>query len=125
MTLPRVRMELTQWSEKAHELCILDTTVHIDEDDSQKRHGQVVWGIGSADSLAGIAWDWREVQANVVAICDPMAVQSNLELVDEDDQSLAGSQQLLHLNRVIHSLPWQDHVCALWSQPQPALRRAA
>ena len=113
-------MEVTQWAEESHGLSVLDTTVHVDTDGSRMRHGQVVWGIGGAGSgcshVAGIAWDWQEVQEDVVAISDPMAVQSNLELVDQDDQSLGQTQQLLCLNRVIHSLPWQDRVCALWRQ---------
>ena len=113
-------MEVTQWAEESHGLSVLDTTVHVDTDGSRKRHGQVVWGIGGvgsdASDVAGIAWDWREVQDDVVAICDPMAVQSNLELVDQDDEALGERLQLLCLNRVIHTLPWQDRVCELLRQ---------
>lgn len=124
MTLPRVRMDLPQWAKKSSTFHNLDTTVHNDDVGPKMRHGQVMWGTSWADSVAGIAWDWREVQANVVAMCDPMAVQSNLELVDAGDQTLTAEQQLLYLNRVIHSLPWQEHVCAVWRR-QPAFRHAA
>jgi len=123
-TLPRVLVGLPQWPAVAHTFRNLDTTVHIGNDGSHLHHGQVMWGTNSDDNVAGIAWDWRELQENVVAMCDPMAVQSNIELLDECDKPMTEAQQLLYLNRVIHSLTWQDHVCALW-RPQPGLRHAA
>ena len=122
-TLPRVSVTVSQWSTVTRTFYHLDTTVHKDFDGSKLHHGQVMWGTDGDDLVAGIAWDWREVQEDVVAMCDPMAVQSNIELFDECAGPVAESAQLLYLNRVIHSLPWQDHLCALW-RPAPHFRVA-
>ena len=124
ITLPRARIGLPQWTTLTRSFRNLDTTVQIAEDASGLRYGQVMWASYSNDNLTGIAWDWREVQKNVVAMFDPMAVQSNVELLDDLDAPLTESQQLLYLNRAIHSLPWQDRVCALW-RTRPQLRVAA
>ncbi len=80
--------------------------------------GQTVWGIPSPDHAAGVAWDWIEVQEGVVAMADPMALVTNLQLTDSRGEVLPSTQAALHLNGIVHALPWQSEV-------QRALHRAA
>lgn len=80
--------------------------------------GQTVWGNPSSDHVAGVAWDWIEMYQGVVAMADPMALVTNLQLLDIHGDVLPRRQATLHLNEIVHALPWQHEV-------QRALNRAA
>ena len=113
-TLPAARSSLSDWTKYTKLLRHLDTTIHVDHDNGHFRHGQVMWGTNVGPEIAGMAWDWREVQPNVVAMSDPMALQSNLVLIDDDGEPLPESRRLLHMHNTIHALPWQEEICSLW-----------
>lgn len=72
--------------------------------------GQTLWGETSADPVAGVAWDWVEVQDGVVAMADPLGVVTNLRLLDARGMALNEFQVAVHLNGLVHSLPWQSEV---------------
>ena len=80
--------------------------------------GQTVWGNPSAEPAAGVAWDWVEVQDGVVALADPFGLVTNLQLTDAEGHPLPSMQATIHLNEIVHTLPWQSEV-------QRALHRAA
>jgi hypothetical protein len=80
--------------------------------------GQTVWGSPSTELAAGVAWDWVELQRGVVAMADPMALVTNLQLIDKRGEVLPTVQAALHLNEIVHTLPWQSEV-------QRALHRLA
>ena len=80
--------------------------------------GQTLWGGTSAGGSAGVAWDWVQLQRGVVAMADPMGLITNLQLVDEHGDALPAIAATLHLNEIVHALPWQDEV-------QRALAQAA
>lgn len=86
--------------------------------DNDQPCGQTVWGNPSADPAAGVAWDWVEVQEGVVAMADPMGLVTNLQLTDSNGTILPSTQAALHLNGLVHMLPWQTEV-------QRALHRVA
>ena len=58
-----------------------------------------------------MAWDWVELDAGVVALADPFALVTNLRLVDAHGEALPACETVLHLNEIVHSLPWQSEVC--------------
>ena len=65
-----------------------------------------------------MAWDWISIPEGVVALADPMALVTNLWLLDGEGQVLSPLQAAPHLNVLVHTLPWQDEVRrALESQP--------
>lgn len=72
--------------------------------------GQTLWGETSAEPVAGVAWDWVEVQDGVVAMADPLGVVTNLKLLDARGEALSDFQVAVHLNGLVHSLPWQTEV---------------
>ena len=86
----------------------LGTTVHEAESGGGQRQGQVLWGVDEPSHEIGIAWDWAEVRADVVALVDPMKVLSNVTLVDDDGVCLDDSRRIVHLNNAIHGLQWQE-----------------
>jgi hypothetical protein len=96
----------------------LGTRVLTKGDDEHPCCGQTVWGNPSAEPAAGVAWDWVELQQGVVAMADPFGLVTNLQLTDASGQPLPSMQATLHLNEIVHTLPWQSEV-------QRALHRAA
>jgi hypothetical protein len=72
--------------------------------------GQTLWGDASAKHSAGVAWDWVEVQEGVVAIADPLGMVTNLKLLDARGEALSAYEAAVHLNELVHALPWQTEV---------------
>jgi hypothetical protein len=91
----------------------LGTSVYVDERGGASPHGQVLWGTEHEGELIGIAWDWGQVVPGVVAMSDPMALLSNVVLVDDIDGPLPESTRTLHFNRAIYRLDWQRAVLSL------------
>lgn len=87
------------------------------------RQGQALWAATLKGQPLGLAWDWAEVRKDVVALCDPMNVLSNVRLVDDEGAPLGAAERVLHLNSAIHELDWQAHVMPRrvgWAQPMAA-----
>ena len=74
------------------------------------RSGQTLWGDSNAEPAAGLAWDWIELAQGVVAMADPMAVITNVRLLGPGGEVLTAAEAALHLNELVHALPWQCEV---------------
>ena len=72
--------------------------------------GQTLWGDASPERSAGVAWDWVQIQQGVVAIADPLGLITNLKLLDAEGEALSDPQVAMHLNQIVHALPWQTEV---------------
>jgi hypothetical protein len=72
--------------------------------------GQTLWGHAQEPAAAGVAWDWVELRAGVVAMADPLGMVTNLRLVDAQGEALTPLQSALRLHQIVHALPWQDEV---------------
>jgi hypothetical protein len=79
-------------------------------DDACLCSGQTLWGEASNDRSAGVAWDWIEVEEGVLAIADPLGLVTNLKLLDSHGKALSDFQVAVHLNGLVHALPWQTEV---------------
>ena len=88
----------------------LGTRVLTSRNDEGPCSGQTVWGSTSTAGAAGVAWDWVQLQRGVVAMADPMGLITNLHLVDERGDALPSLAATLHLNELVHALPWQNEV---------------
>jgi hypothetical protein len=73
--------------------------------------GQTLWGETAAGRAAGVAWDWVELGAGVVALADPFALVTNLRFVNVHGEVIPDREVVLQLNEIVHSLPWQNEVC--------------
>lgn len=83
--------------------------------------GRSVWtGLGT-DGLVGLAWNWAQVQPGVLALADPLAVQSNLRLLGSDGVPLGRSAMALVHGRLVNGLAWQVEALK-WSK-RPRSRR--
>lgn len=72
--------------------------------------GHTVWGRLDGDAEAGLAWDWVEVTQGVVAMADPMAMVTNVRLLDRTGEVIPPIEAALHLNQFVCRLPWQEEV---------------
>jgi hypothetical protein len=83
-------------------------SVKVHDSRSGLRSGQEVWATDADGESIQIAWEWTEIQYNVVALFDPMNILCNVALVDGDGHELARSRRMLHLNNTVHELGWRD-----------------
>ena len=72
--------------------------------------GQTLWARTRDESTAGVAWDWVQLHQGVVAMADPMGLVTNLMLLDAHGEPIPTLQATLHLNEIVHALPWQTEV---------------
>lgn len=79
--------------------------------------GQTLWGDDSDDHAAGVAWDWVELRHGVVAMADPFGMVTNLRLLDERGEALSQTQVAVHLQQIVHALPWQHEVKRVLNKP--------
>ena len=110
VTWPKVVTGMNDWSAMAKRFRHLGTSVEDDDEMPGLHRGQAVWGVDEGGRRIGVAWEWREVRANVVAMDDPMVVLANVELQDSAGHCLHDGPRLLALHGLIHELPWQDEV---------------
>lgn len=97
----------------------LGTSVLSAGDPDHPCMGQTLWGNPSASSVAGVAWDWVELQHGVFAMADPLGLVTNLRLLGPRGEALSSLQVALYLNELVRTLPWQSEVeRALQSEQQ-------
>jgi len=92
------------------QLVHLGTRVLHYGDDACHCSGQTLWGEASNDRSAGVAWDWIEIEEGIVAIADPLGLVTNLKLLDSRGEALSAFEVAVHLNGLVHALPWQSEV---------------
>ena len=101
------------WQAGAAPLCPLrhlGTRVSFQGGGLVRTTGQTLWGGTIDDGDAGVAWDWVQISRGVVTLADPMSVVTNLRLVSPEGVVLTALQSIMHLNALVHGLPWQSEV---------------
>jgi hypothetical protein len=88
----------------------LGTSVTNPGDQVMRTAGQTMWAAQYDEGEAGVAWDWVQLSRGIVAMADPMAVVTNLRLIGPEGEVLTALESALHLNAIVHALPWQDEV---------------
>lgn len=88
----------------------MSTKVLVAGDHERPASGQTLWCGEFESGAAGVAWDWVSLPYGVVAIADPMAMITNLQLVDTEGGVLAPLELVRRLNEIVHALPWQGEV---------------
>jgi len=89
-----------------HELRQIGSVYRVDSTRDGLRCGQEVWATDDDEPIR-IAWEWTEIQPDVVALFDPMNILSNVALIDGCGRTLGCSRRMLHLNNVVHQLDWR------------------
>jgi hypothetical protein len=88
----------------------LSTSVIYTEGGANKAQGQTLWAAHAARGDAGMAWDWVQISQGVVAIADPLSLETNLRLLSASGEPLCAHQSTLILNQFVRDLPWQYEV---------------
>lgn len=90
-----------------HGLQQVGSSVRVDDSRAGLRSGQQVWATQVDGEPIQIAWEWTEIQPDVVALFDPMNILCNVALIDGRGNALARSRRMLHLNNIVHRLDWR------------------
>lgn len=88
----------------------LCTQVSPSADPAFRTTGQTLWAAECGDGQAAMAWDWVELCDGVFAMADPMAIVTNLRLVDDCGTMLPALETALQMNVIVHGLAWQQAV---------------
>ncbi|MDT7833788.1 hypothetical protein [Aquabacterium sp. OR-4] len=88
----------------------LCTQVSPANDPAFRSLGQTLWAASCQHGRAAMAWDWVELSEGVFAMVDPMAIVTNLRLVDDQGEPLPSMETARHINGIVHGLPWQQAV---------------
>lgn len=108
MACETVVKTVNEFENVTHELRQVGSSVRVHDARYGLRSGQEVWATMDHSAPIQIAWEWTEIQPDVVALFDPMNILCNVALVDGDGHTLARSHRMLHLNNVIHQLGWRE-----------------
>lgn len=101
-----------EFEKTASDLRQVGRSIRIDDARQGLRSGQEVWATRTGAASIQIAWEWTEIQPDVVALFDPMSILCNVALIDHDGCTLGRSRRMLHLNGVVHRLGWQSALLA-------------
>lgn len=88
----------------------LGTQITAASSSSFRALGQTLWARPTAQGHIGLAWDWVALDHGVVAMADPLAVVTNVRLVDADGDDLPALALMQHVNTLVNRLPWQREV---------------
>ena len=88
----------------------LGTQVTVLGGSDEPSTGQTVWGEPDGERIAAVAWDWIELARGIVAMADPMAVITNVRLLDPQGGVMTPLEAAPLLNDLVHALPWQTEV---------------
>lgn len=88
----------------------LGTQVSTAAGSNSRSAGQTLWAWHGDEGEVGMAWDWVQIADGVVALADPLAIVTNLRLVGDEGEELSAMQSVLHINGIVHGLPWQHEV---------------
>ena len=105
---------LLEWRRLCKRMQFLDSSQEIDDDSDRTHLGEVLWGVevkdGNDSRMLGVCWEWREVIPNVLALSNPLGIQSNVRLKDEMGALVTPAKLVLHLNAAVSGFRWQGRV---------------
>lgn len=107
MSWPIVPIFKDSWQGVIRMMRFAGTSVYSDEASAYLRYGQVLWTAHMTKATIGIAWDWREIQDDVIVLADPMGIVGNVEFVDAMGTRAPDGDRRILLNRAVFSLDWQ------------------
>lgn len=108
MACETVVKTVNEFEKVAPDLRQIGSSLRVDDAWSGLRSGQEVWATEANGEPIQIAWEWTEIQPDVVALFDPMNILCNVALIDGEGHTLARSKRMLHLNNVVHQLGWRE-----------------
>ena len=78
--------------------------------DRTKRCGSVLWQASVHGAELWLSWAWHEVKRDVIAIDNPLAVMSNVAIIEAAGAEISQENRILHLHAALYRLPWQSAV---------------
>lgn len=100
-----VHVSLLEWKRAKRRFERVGSTVRTE---GKTRLGNATWAAVISGAEIALTWAWREALPNIVALSDPLGIQSNAVLFDEQGKPIVGDRRILLLNGVVYALPWQS-----------------
>ncbi len=98
-----------KWRPLAHSVC---------HDEASGLHfGRSVWLSDDRGQRAGIAWNWEEVQPQILVVANALAIETNIEVEDQTAALTTSNALVRSLNLVVYTLPWQRHLLSQFPPP--------
>lgn len=111
--LPQVEFSTTSNDAAPAKFRHMETKAFQREDAPDLLLGQTSWWYRQGGRIVAIGWDWVEIQREVIALADPMAIVSNARFIGHSGEVLNDRMKVLALNAIVYQLPWQEQVCAV------------
>jgi hypothetical protein len=105
-----VHVRLPDWKRVCARLRIAQASMSISTYDRTKRCGSVLWAASVQEAEVWLSWAWHEVKRNVIAMDNPLAVMSNVAIIDAAGAEISQENRILHLHAALYRLPWQSAV---------------
>lgn len=96
------------------------TSIHRARGTERGVSGVTRWERRYADMCAWVEWDWAEMGDSTVVQVDPLAVRSNVLLLDDRRRPLLSSRRKAALATLVYLLPWQGPVLDALRLAEPA-----
>jgi hypothetical protein len=101
----------------------MGTEVRAERDHEGRVVGDTVWAAMMEDKgVIGAAWEWVELLPGVITLSDPNALVSNARFVTREGACEEELLALVHVNRIAHSIPWQQAVAQALRERSDAAR---
>ncbi len=102
------RWGLVRWPlQEMDSLCFRPTVIRRATADS----GDALWTAHPRDGVRiGLAYSWVRVPPGVLVVRDPMAINSNVLLMDEAGELVGAGLLQAHLTWLVYQTPWQREV---------------
>lgn len=101
----------------------MGTEVRAERDPDGRWVGDTVWAAMMEDKgVIGAAWEWVELLPGVITLSDPNALVSNARFVTCEGACEEELRALVHVNRIAHSIPWQQTVVQALRERSDAAR---
>ena len=106
---------LLEWRRLCKRMDFLASSEEVEVERHRSYLGKVLWGIepkksGGTGRMLAVCWEWREVIPNVLALSNPLGIESNVLLKDETGAVVEPSKRVLHLNAAVSSFRWQTRL---------------
>jgi hypothetical protein len=79
-----------------------------------RRVGLVAWADTDREPLLYIAWEWVQVNGEVVGMRDANALATNVTLVDTGRHQVGMTRRQIEFAAAAHSLDWWTRVAPAW-----------
>lgn len=105
-----MRVQVTEFKAVVSEMRPFPTAGNAEDSANDGRSGRSIWGASIDGRRVGIEWEWELRDDVRLVLSDPMAVDTNVLLLDANNRLLGELEAMIELGQAIRELPWVEHL---------------